>query len=87
MPSTQKNDLACAVGYHQKLKNGLLCFSCGLGGYMVQQCPQAKFGRGRPPVSTAGGNQRYVMLVVAQGILLEIAHKIPDSRETGVEKH
>ena len=54
---------------------------------MARQCPQVKVDRGRPPVSTAGRNQRYVMLVVTQGILLEIAHKIPDSRETGVEKH
>ena len=79
MLSTQKNDPACAVGYHLKQKNGLLCFSCGLGGHMAWQCSQVKFGHGRSPVSTAGGNKRYVMLVVTQGILLEIAHKIPDS--------
>ena len=40
MPSTQKNDPACAVGYHQMQKNGLLCFSCGLGGTWPGNVPR-----------------------------------------------
>ena len=40
MLSTQKNDLACTVGYHQKQKNGLLCFSCGLGGTWPGNVPR-----------------------------------------------
>ena len=40
MLSTQKNDPACAVSYHQKQRNGLLCFSCGLGGTWPGNVPR-----------------------------------------------